>query len=102
VTLHTSTVPAPRRSRRGLTGALAGTLIAAGAATVVIAGNQPGRQIDTIGEPSRPAVTRYFDIEANKAASMRALGRHIAEQRAGRTSRYDDIEANKARSQAAR
>ena len=33
---------------------------------------------------------------------MRALGLHIAEQRANRTSRYQDLEANKARSQRAR
>ena len=46
--------------------------------------------------------TRYFDIEANKAASMRALGQHIAQQRATRVSRYEDLEANKARSQRAR
>lgn len=31
--------------------------------------------------------TRYFDIEANKATSMRALGRHMAEQRANPTVR---------------
>jgi hypothetical protein len=29
---------------------------------------------------------------------MRALGRHIVEQRANRTSRHQDLEANKARS----
>jgi hypothetical protein len=44
---------------------------------------------------------RYFDVEANKANSMRALGRHLAEQRANRTPRYQDLEANKARSQRA-
>jgi hypothetical protein len=36
---------------------------------------------------SRPAATRYLDIEANKVASMRALSRHIAQQRASRTTR---------------
>ena len=45
---------------------------------------------------------RYFDIEANKAASMSALGHHIAAQRASATARYHDIEANKARSQRTR
>ena len=59
-------------------------------------------QIHTITEPSQPVTSRYFDNEANKAASMRALGRHIAQQRADHTSRYQDIEANKARSQRAR
>lgn len=45
--------------------------------------------------------SRYFDIEVNKAASMRALGQHIAEQGANRTSRYQDLQAKKARSQRA-
>ena len=76
--------------------------MAAGVATVVIADDQPAPQVPTIAARSQPAETRYFDIEANKTASMRALGRHTAEQRANRTSRYQDIEANKARSQAAR
>jgi len=76
--------------------------VAGGAATVVIADDQSAPAVRTIAEPSQPAVTRYFDIEANKAASMRALGRHIAELRTNRTSRYQDLEANKARSQRAR
>jgi hypothetical protein len=52
-------------------------------------------------EPSQPVPTRYHDIEANKANSMRALGLHLAGQ-PGRPSRYHDLEANKARSQRAR
>jgi hypothetical protein len=102
VPLQTPTVLAPRRPRLGLIAALAVTCATAGAATIVIADDQPAPQIHTIAGPSQPVTSRYFDIEANKAASMRALGRHIAEQRTNRTSRYQDIEANKARSQRAR
>ena len=100
--LHTPTVLAPRRPRLGRAAAIAAAAIAAGAATVVIADDQPAPQIRSIAEQSQPAVTRYFDIEANKAASMRALSRYIAEQRTNRTPRYHDLEANKARSQRAR
>jgi hypothetical protein len=102
VPLHTPTVLAPRRTRLGLIAALAATCATAGAATIVIADDQSTPQIHTIGVPSQPALTRYFDIEANKAISMRALGRRIAEQQANRTSRYDDLAANKARSRHAR
>jgi hypothetical protein len=99
VPLHTPTVPAPRHAGLARTAIIVvAACIAAGAATIVIADDQPAPQIDTIAEPSQPATSRYFDIEANKAASMRALGLHIAEQRANRTSRYQDLEANKARS----
>jgi ABC-type amino acid transport substrate-binding protein len=100
--LHT---PAVRRRRLGRAAAIAfatATACIAGAATIVIADDQPAPQIGTIAEPSQPFTSRYFDIEANKAASMRALGLHIAEQRANRTSRYQDLEANKARIQRAR
>jgi len=45
---------------------------------------------------------KRFDIEADKAISMRALGRRIAEQQANRSSRYNDLAANKARSPNAR
>jgi predicted outer membrane protein len=74
----------------------------AGAVTIGSADDQPVPQVRTIAEPSQPAAMRYFDIEANKANSMRALGRHIAEQRADRASPYHDLEANKARSRRAR
>jgi hypothetical protein len=102
VSLHTPTVR-PRLARAAaIATATATACIAAGAATIVIADDQPASQIHTIAEPSQPLTSRYFDIEANKAASMRALGLHIAEQRADRTSRYKDLEANKARNQRAR
>jgi hypothetical protein len=68
--------------------AVAAVCVAAGTGTVAIA-------------DARPA-TRYSDIEANKASSMRALGLHMAKQREDHTSRYQDLEANKARSQCAR
>ena len=100
--LHSPTVLTPRLPRLTRVAAIAAACVAGGAATVVIADDQSAPAVRTIAEPSQPAVTRYFDIEANKAASMRALGRHIAELRTNRTSRYQDLEANKARSQRAR
>lgn len=100
--LHTHTVLAPRLARLGRITAIATACIAAGTATVVIADDQPAPQAGTIAATSQPAVTRYFDIEANKAASMRELGRHIAQQRAHQTAHYGYIEANKARSQRTR
>jgi hypothetical protein len=32
-------------------------------------------------EPDQPAAIRYYDLEANKANNMRALGLHLAAQR---------------------
>jgi hypothetical protein len=102
VPLHSPTVIAARRPRLGRVAAIATACMAAGAAPIAIADDQPSGQARSIAEPSQPAVTRYFDIEANKANSMRALGLHMAEQRADPSSRYQDLEANKARSQRAR
>jgi hypothetical protein len=99
VPLHTPTALAPRLPRLTCAAALAAASVAAGTATVVIADDQPVPQVRTVAESM---ATRYFDIEANKAASMRALGLRIAEQRAEPTSRYQDLEANKARSQRSR
>jgi hypothetical protein len=70
-------------------------------ATVVIAADEPAPQVRAIGETSQPATGRYFDIEANKAASMRALGQHIAAQQLNRVPPYRDLESNKARSRRA-
>jgi hypothetical protein len=95
VPLHSPTLRLPRLASAA---AVATACMAAGAATVAIA-DQPVPQGGTVAET---AFTRYFDIEANKAASMRALGRHIAEQRKNQSSRYNDLEANKARSRCAR
>jgi len=99
VPLNTPTVLAPRFPRAARLAALATITVATAGAVVVIADDQPAAPLRTVSESSRPAATRYFDLEANKAASIRALGRHIAEQQANRTTRYDDLEANKARSQ---
>jgi hypothetical protein len=95
VPLHRPTVRVPRLARAA---AVATACIATGAATVAIADHQPDPHVRTVAET---ATTRYFDIEANKAASMRALGRHLAEQRE-HSSRSQDLEANKARSQRTR
>jgi hypothetical protein len=77
VPLHTATVAAARRPRLGLIAAVVAVSVAAGAGTVVIAGNEAAPQIDTSAGPSRAAATRYFDIEANKARTMRELGLHM-------------------------
>jgi hypothetical protein len=102
VPLHSTTVLAPRRPRLTRAAAIATACIAAGAAAVVIADDQPAPQVRTTATPSQSTATRYFDIEANKAASMRALGRRTAERQTILIPRYQDLEANKARSQRAR
>jgi hypothetical protein len=73
-----------------------------GAIAIGTSGEQPFSQVSSIAEAGQPPATRYHDLEANKASSMRALGLHLARQRASRPSRYDDLEANKARTQRAR
>ncbi len=79
--------------------AIAGVCTAAGTAPVAIADDPAGPQGHTVaGGPG----SRYFDIEANKAAGMRALGLRIAEERTESGTRYRDLEANKARSQRVR
>ena len=94
--LHSPTLRVPRLAGAA---AIATACIATGAAAVATADHQPVPQGGTVAET---ASTRYFDIEANKATSMRALGLHLAEQRTNQSSRYDDLEANKARSLRAR
>jgi hypothetical protein len=104
VPFHTnSTVPAHRRPRLALAATLAAvTCAASGAIAIGTSGEQQFSQVSSIAEASQPPATRYHDLEANKASSMRALGLHLAGQRASHPSRYDDLEANKARSQRAR
>ena len=86
--LHTTTVLAPRHPRLARAAAIATACVAAGAATVVIADDQPAPQVRTIaGQPDGHPLLRH---RSQQGASMRALGRHIAEQRANRTSRYQD------------
>ena len=95
------TVPVHRRPRLALAATLAAvTCAASGAIAIGHSGELPFSQISSFGEVG--AGSRYHDTEANKANSMRALGLHLAEQRASSPSRYDDLEANKARSQRAR
>jgi hypothetical protein len=96
VPLHRST---RRVSRLARAAAVATACVATGAPAVAIGDDQSVPRVRTGAET---AITRYFDIEANKAASTRALGLHRAEQRTNRSSRYQDLEANKARSQTAR
>jgi hypothetical protein len=99
VPLHTPAISIPPLRRLGHVAALGAATFATAGAVFVIADDQSAAQLRTIAEPSHPVATRYFDIEANKAASMRALSRHIAHQRATSVSRYKDLEANKARGQ---
>jgi len=100
MSLHSPTVIVPARPRTGRVAALvAATCVTAGGIAIAVAGDQAAPRVVPAAEQ---ATTRYFDIEANKVASMRALARHIAEQRANRASRYDDLEANKARSRRSR
>ena len=100
--LHNTTVTAVRMPRFARLAAIAAAAATAGAVTLAVTEDQPAPQVRAFTESAQPAASRYFDVEANKAASMRALGRQIAVRRTDRTSRYQDIEANKARSQSAR
>jgi len=104
VPLHTTpVVPVHQRRRLALVATVAAvTCASSGAVAIGTSGEPPFSQISAFAEVGQPATTRYHDIEANKANSMGALGRHLAEQRASNPSRYDDLEANKARSQRAR
>jgi hypothetical protein len=103
VTLHTiPAVSGHRRPRLALAATLAAvTCAASGAIAIGSSGEQPFAQLSSFADGGQPS-DRYYDIEANKANSMRALGRHLDEQRANGPSRYDDLEANKARSLRAR
>jgi hypothetical protein len=83
-THSTATVPA-RRHRRQLRALAVLGLAATAAFASTSALAQPTHdaataQIHTVAEPSQPATSRHFDIEANKAASMSARSRHLAEQ----------------------
>ena len=102
VPLHSTTVTAVRMPRRAQLAAIAVAAATASAVTIALTDDRPAPQVRTVAAPAQPAASRYFDLEANKAESMRALGRHMAAARADHPSRYRDIEANKARSQSAR
>jgi hypothetical protein len=77
VPLHT--VHAPRFPRLGRVAVLAVAISMTTGATADArpADVRPAPQLRTIAEPSQPTANRYFDIEANKAAGMRALSRHM-------------------------
>ncbi len=83
--LHSPTILSPRLPRLARGAAIATACIAAGAATVAITDDKPAPQNQTVAVPSQTAVTRHFDSEANKIASMRALRRHIAKRQANGT-----------------
>ena len=83
--LHNTTVTAVRMPRFGRLAAIAAAAATAGAVTIAVSDDRPAPQVRAI-EAGQPAASRYVDIEANKAASMRALGRQIAAQHTGHTS----------------
>jgi hypothetical protein len=92
VPLHTAT--APRRAGLARVAIiLAATGIITGGATIAIDGQ-------AAAGANQPAVSRYLDIEANKASSMRELG--LATMQQSFASPYRDLEANKARTAQAR
>lgn len=100
--LHSTAVTAVRMPRLAQLAAIAAAAATAGAVTIALTEDRPAPQIRTVAAPAQPAASRYFDLEANKAASMRALGRQLAVRRTDQVSRYEDLEANKARSRRAR
>jgi hypothetical protein len=102
VPLRTTTVSTARMPRFGQLAAIAAAAATASAVTIAVTDDPPAPQVRAVTTSAEPAAPRYFDLEANKAASMRALGRQIAIQRSRHTARYQDIEANKARNQSAR
>lgn len=98
--LQSPTAPTPLRARLPRAAiVVAASCTLARRTAIALADDQLAPQVRTIAEPTQPVAARYFEVEANKANSMRALGRHLAEQRANRTPGYQDLEANKARSQ---
>jgi hypothetical protein len=95
VPLHTSTAPTPRRAgfaRAAIIVAAAG--IAVGGTTIAVGAGQPAPSDRAVAESWPPAISRYDDLEANKAKSMRALG--LAMMQESFASPYRDVEANKA------
>jgi hypothetical protein len=93
----TSLAPQPPRIARAATLA---ACVTAAAFTIATADAQTAPPDCSMAEPSQPTVSRYDDVEGNKANSMRALG--LAKMRDALPSPYEDLEANKARSQQAR
>lgn len=93
-----TTLVAPRQHRLTRFAAVAALTVAAGAAVVVTGDEQTLPEV----RPFAQSTGAYDDLAANKAASMRALGGHLAAQQAAPGPRYFDLEANKARSARAR
>ena len=94
-----TTLVVPRQHRLVRFAAAAALTVAAAGAAVVVTGDD-----QTLPEvrPFAGSSGAYDDLAANKAASMRTLGRHVAAQQATPGPRYFDLEANKARSGRAR
>jgi hypothetical protein len=86
-----------RYIRRGA--AIAAACIVAVALAFADEFSSPAR---TITEPNVQATSRYYDIEANKAATMRTAGRRNTEQQTNRTSRNHDRHAHKSTQQRGR
>jgi len=102
VPLHTPTITAPHLPRTGRLAAVTVALVVgAGAGAVVLANGDPTPHV-RVAPAGAATVVPDRGLELNKAASMQALSRHLAAQRARRVAQFDDLQANKARSQAAR
>jgi hypothetical protein len=86
----------PSLHGRCVSDAAAGT--GAGAAAVVFDDSQPVPEARPLTQPT----SAFHDLQASKAASIRALGQHVVAQDTGPGPRYFDLEANKARSARAR
>ena len=85
-----TTLVAPRQHRLTRFAAVAALTVAAAGAAVVVTGDE-----QTLPEvrPFAQSTGAYDDLAANKAASMRALGRHLTAQHAAPGPRYFDVEA---------
>lgn len=91
--------PTVRSARLTRLAALAASCIVAGGAAIAVADIQHPAQAEAAsGAPATP----YFDLEANKARSMRALGIYLVARHANPMPPYRDLELNKARSQEGR
>ena len=101
--LHTpTTTAAPHLPRPGRLAAVTVALIVgAGAGAVVLADSDPTPQV-RLAPAGAVTLAPDYGLEVNKAASMQALSRHLAEQRVKRVAPFDDLQANRARNQAAR
>ncbi len=88
-----TTLSAPRHPRLASVAAVAAVTCATVGAAVVGLSDHPGSHV----LPPAQSTSGREDVEANKAAAMRALGLHRAARYASPGARYFDVEANKAR-----